>query len=267
MKIGRFARYILASIDSYGKIIIAPGSEDEKLLTKKGKLDPDHVLLAPTSKIEEQHIVHNYSSGILIFYGAVKRAHRDNSDQRLGFYNKVNIPVMGVHRPYYVKEYFSTLSSSEASKAYIALEKEVRSYLSEMGAPQSIIDRMFNRASNQIDLIPDNEFRNYYKSEESFLEEWLIAKCGSAGYPNILQGNERADFKKMSREQIRSRLADKTPMSVQKLRKRYPSSSFSMAYIEQLYEKVGKYNRTVSSCRARAVLTHQKKWAKKHLGL
>lgn len=270
MKIGRFAREILAKIDSYGKIIIAPGSEEEKTFFKPEEpwKHRDYVVLAPEAEIKEKDIVRNYSSGILIFYGAVKRAHRDNADRRLGFYKQKNIPVIGLHRPYYEKEYFSTLSPSEASKAYKHVEKTVRNYLTEMGAPQSIIDRMFNRASNDIDLLTDDEFRKYYKSEESFLEEWLIAKCGATGvYRNTLTDVELRDFEKINREQVVSRSADKTPMGERDIYKIYPSNNFSMSYIEQLYIKVRKHNRTVNNCRTKAVSSHQREWAQKYKGM
>lgn len=174
MKIGRFARDILASIESYGNIIIAPGGEDEKLFVKNGIPERGYAVLSPQERITDREIVRNYSAGILIFYGAVIRAHSDNSDQRLGFYKKVTIPVMGIHRPYYNKESYSKLSPSEASYAYKALENDFRHYLLDMGAPQSIVDRIFDKSSNEIELIPAEEFRRLYKERESFRRHPVI---------------------------------------------------------------------------------------------
>lgn len=267
MAIGKFAREILASIGSYGKIIIAPGSEEEETLIKSEKLlghkDTDYVVLKPDMPISEEFIVRNYSAGIFIFYGAVRRSLRDNSDQRLGFYKSRSIPVMGIHRPYYEKEFYSKLSSAQAAESYKYLEKSVRSYLVEMGAPQEIIDRMFNRSSTEIDLLTDREFRKYYKPEESFLEEWLIAKCGASGEQNILKDHDLEDFYQIQREQVASRMADKGS-SDKPMFYIYPSEKFAQSYMESLYEKVRSYNSSVNNCQEKAVTTHQKEWATKY---
>lgn len=221
------------------------------------------MVLHPDVELSEENIVRNYSAGILIFYGAVKRAHSDNSDQRLGFGKKRTIPVMGLHRPYYEKEYFSKLSPSQASEAYKKLENMVRNYLADMGAPQLIIDRMFNRASNEIELLTADEFRGLYKSEESFLAEWLIARCGATtSYENALTGSELEEFPKINREQIAARIADKTPYGEREILKIYPSKDFSQSYIENLYRKIRTYNTNVHLCGRKAVSAHQREWAK-----
>jgi hypothetical protein len=264
MKIGKFARDILVEIDSYGTIIIAPGSEEEKYLNarKDPWKDRDYIILPPDDPLTEKHIVRNYSAGIIIFYGAATRAHRDNSDQRLGFYKK--IPVIGIHRPYYVGEYFSNLSSAKAEQAYKILESSVRSYLSEMGAPQALIDRMFNNASNDIELLTAEEFRGYYKSEESFLQEWLIAKCGDTGhYQNILKDDEAKDFTQMEWEQAKSRVADKAKAD-KPVFYLYQSERFPQKYVENLYNKVRNHNFSVNSCQEKAVSLHQREWSKKY---
>lgn len=261
MQIGRFARQLLVKTDSYGKIIIASQEGLEELFNEPDKpwRHRDFVVLRPDVPLSEKHIVRNYSAGILIFYGATMRAHRDNSDQRQGFYKAKSIPVMGIHRPYYDKGTFSELPPNEAARAYNKLEKSVRSYLVEMGAPQQLIDRMFNRASTDIDLISDDEFRRYYKPEESFLEEWLIAKCGASGYENTLTGTALDDFITMQKEQIRSRTENKDHLD-REAGYLYPSEKFPQDYVEALYRKVRTYNRSVDSCRDKAISVHQREW-------
>lgn len=171
IKIGRFAREILASIDTSGKIIAASGSATERVFIKESEIpDTDVVIVSPNMTLTEEHMTRNYSAGILIFYGAVKRSSSDNVDRRLGFDRQYFFPVVGLHRPYYDKEYFSELSPLQAAKAYRSLEKEVREYLLEMGAPQSLLDRMFRHASVTIDLVPDEEFRKLYKEEGIILK-------------------------------------------------------------------------------------------------
>ena len=259
IQIGRFFREILASVDSYGTIIIAPGSEDERLLIKPDEpwRNRDYRVVPAGAQLTDEHVVKNYSAGILMFYGAVRRSHRDNSDQRLGFYRKQSIPVMGVHRPYYDRETFAKLSPAQAAEAYKRLEEVVRSYLVEMGAPQALLDRMFTSSSDRIDLVPADEFRTFYKRQESFLEEWLIAKCGTSGnYSTVLDRQEQEDFRKMEMWQIKARMK-----GGQEIGSLYPDPNFPDAYVKDLYTKIRSHNRRVDACRETAVSTHQRNWA------
>lgn len=267
IKLGRFFRFILARVNSYGRIIVAEGSKEADIVVNRRAqfglrpdTDLDYVVLSRDAPLSEQDIVRNYSAGIIAFYGAVERAHRDNSDQREGFAQAVSIPVMGIHRPYFSKDAFAKLSPGDAEKAYAELERHVRSYMLEMGAPQELLDRMFERASNEIDLVPASEFRKFYKSKESFLDEWLIAKCGSTRDLDGLTAAELKDFKEIEAEQIRARIADKSGADRPALYL-YPSASFPSTYVEQLYSKVRSRNRDINRCYKTALVDHQSKWA------
>jgi hypothetical protein len=264
IKIGRFAREVLLSVDSYGKIIIDPSSEDGKRLLAKDTIDPDYVLLDKYEKLSSDHIVKNYSAGIIIFYGAVKRAHRDNSDQRLGFYKKYSIPVIGLHRPSFDQKYYATLSPSKAASEYKKLESSVREYLLEMGSPQSVLDDMFRYASNDVKLIEDYEFRKMYKGEESFLEEWLISRCGASGhYNDVLSVEELDAWPQIEKEQVRLLMKD-TDKEFDSS-KIYESQNYEFAFIKGILEKIRKHNRTVGFCREKAVINHQISWAKRQV--
>lgn len=263
MKIGRFFRNVLASAESYGKIIFATSSKEEQdlILSKDPAKARDYVALPLDVPLADKDIVRNYSAGVLMFLGAVKRAHRDNSDQRQGFYKQKTIPVMGIHRPYFSKDLFGALSPSQAQEAYRVLETSVRSYMLEMGAPQSLVDRMFVKASNEIELIAADEFRTLYKEEESFLQEWLIAKCGATGAQYALSPTEYAEFRKIETWQVRSRMQDKSA-SDKPVFYVYPNPDFPSPYPEGLYRKVRAYNGKVHACRDSAVVNHQVEWAR-----
>jgi hypothetical protein len=258
MKIGGFFREILAAAQSYGRMIYAIGSKEEAQLSSRK--DPDYVFIPATAKIQEDNIVRNYSAGVLMFYGAVKRAHRDNTDQR-GYPKTLRIPVMGVHRPYFSKDYFSGLTPSQADVAYQQLETAVRSYLSRMGAPQVLADRMFTRPSTEIELIPDDEFRKFYKSEESFLQEWLIARCGVASESAALSESDLANFQRIDLFQIMSRQKDndKESKSIYYI---YPNPEFSGEYVAKLYKQLREHNSNVNRCQTSAVTTYQLTWAR-----
>jgi hypothetical protein len=260
MQIGRFFRDVLAGVDSYGTIIVAPGSDDERQLMKASEpsRNRDYVVVAPGVTLTEKHIVRNYSAGIMMFYGAVRRSIRDNVDRRLGVAKPETVPVMGIHRPYYDRTYFSQLSPSKAADVYKTLEKTVRSYLTEMGAPQALLDRMFASSSDRIELVPSAEFRAFYKPEESFLEEWLIAKCGMTGdYSKVLDARQIEDFRKMETWQIDARARGDKPIG-----SLYGDPSFPDAYVNEVYAKVRERNRLLDHCKAEAISTYQQDWAR-----
>lgn len=262
IKIGRFFREILASVNSFGKIIIAPGSEDERLFINPGQpwKGYQYVVLSPEKKLGQEHIVANYSAGVLIFYGAVRRAHRDNSDQRLGFYKQVTIPVMGIHRPYYATKDFSKPPPSGSENTYKALEKTVREYLIEMGASQEIIERMFNKPSAEMEMIKAEEFRTFYKPEEPFLEQWLVAKCGATGAENLFNKNDLERYKKIESERTRLSLTAKESIN-KPFGHTFSSNTFSEEEINTTRSNLYNYTAKVNACRDAAITQHQQAWA------
>lgn len=262
MRIGKFLRDILASADSYGKTLIAKDSKDEQDLSSftPNARSREFVVLPRDAEISDRDIVRNYSAGILIFFGAVTRGHSDNSDQREGFSRQKRIPVMGIHRPNFAPESYAALSPSKAEEAYKRLELAIRTYLLQMGAPQTLLDRMFNSASNYIDLIEAQEFRTFYKKQESFLEEWLIAKCGSFGSNHALSKEEAIDYLKMEAWQIQERRRDQSPQG-RPIYWLYPDPKFQEAHVDGIYKKLRTHNRHVEACQSTAVVKHQMEWA------
>ena len=262
MKIGQFFRDILANVESYGNIIYAEGSQEERdfIFGKDPNKIRDLISIPIDATITDKDIVKNYSAGVLIFLGAVKRAHRDNSDQRHGFLKQKSIPVMGIHRPYYAKEFFGSLSPAQAQEAYRNLEAAVRKYMLGMGASQHLVDRMFLTASNEIQLIPADDFRKLYNEEEVFLQEWLIAKCGVTGAQNALNSDEYSDYIKIEACQTKSRMQDQSAAEKQPLYV-YPTQEFPSPYPEDLYRKVRFHNHKVHACDDSAVVNHQLEWA------
>lgn len=257
IKIGQFFREVLAGVQSYGKLIYAVGSKDEEALSMK-RGDPEYEFLPIGQELDDSNIVRNHSSGILMFYGGVRRSHRDNSDLR-HTPRIIVIPVMGIHRPYYSKEYYASLSPAQAQEAYARLENLVRAYLVQMGAPLALIDRMFMKASNEIDLIPAEDFRSFYKAEESFFQEWLLARCGAKGAEYVLVDPGLSDFRKIEKFQIRARLQN-GPLT-KPIGYLYPDPEFPLPYMEALYRQVRSNNAKVESCSATALNQHQNTWA------
>lgn len=264
MKIGRFFRKILATVDTYGATFIAEGSKEaERLLAEEraGNSVPFNTFIVPSGEaLPEKNLVRNHSAGMLIFFGAVKRYTSDNLDLRLGDVRRKIIPVTGIHRPYLSQAYFSQLSPANAEQAYKALENRVRAYMKEMGAPQALVDRMFRSASNEIEFIDASEFKTLYIEEEPFLKEWLIAKCGDTRPPYSLTKAEYADFEKISWHQTTARRKD--PAWANKpIGYLYPNPNYPQERVNALYKKVRAHNMVAEACQEVAVLNHQHEWA------
>jgi hypothetical protein len=88
-------------------------------------------------------------------------------------------PVVGIHRPYIADAVYGALTPEQARVTYARLEKDVKDYLTEMGAPGRFVDEMFRTPSTRMRLITDDEFQTMFALEEPFLEEWLISRCGA----------------------------------------------------------------------------------------
>ncbi|WP_147302677.1 hypothetical protein [Thalassotalea euphylliae] len=86
--------------------------------------------------------------------------------------------VIGLHRPYFDKSYFANLSSLEAKKRYDALRESSEDYLKKMGVKQTLIERMFETDSTNVDILNMSEAKMEFYSRVPFYEEWLSAKCG-----------------------------------------------------------------------------------------
>jgi hypothetical protein len=85
---------------------------------------------------------------------------------------------IGLHRPYFSGEYFSSLTSLEAEKKYNELKLRASFFLKKVGVSQDLITRMFSTSSKNIDYISAENANKQFGTTSDFYEEWLIAKCG-----------------------------------------------------------------------------------------
>ncbi|MCG7868775.1 MAG: hypothetical protein JAY74_20690 [Candidatus Thiodiazotropha taylori] len=85
--------------------------------------------------------------------------------------------VIGLHRPYYDKAYFSTLSMKEAQAKQGEIETEVRNYLKSLNVHEKWIDEMMMHSSSDIRLVSRKELEQEFGFTSHAFEEWLIAKC------------------------------------------------------------------------------------------
>lgn len=257
MKIGRFARELMAATYVSGNSLYIPGTPAARRLESQNYLPRT---LRPIAKGDspEQNIIRCYSACVLIFFGGVSHGVTDNLDFRDGISNMSTIPVIGIHRPYYEADKYGALSPTEAKRAYDQLEQSVRQYLMEMGATQLLIDRMFRKASNQVDLISDKEFKDYYQYEEPFFAEWLIARCSVFGSNPALDDTERREYSQY--ERALKEAIDKGLIDSQTQYDQFVPPGISLSRINALQKKMSLHYTDVHYCREKSVKLHQINW-------
>lgn len=271
MKMGNFLREMLATTYAHGYLYHDINKESGKSALDYKNKNPESAQFTNTifrdgrTKPSDKEIKKCYSSCVFIFLGGVKRDSSDNEYFK-DHDNEKSIPIFGIHRPYYDSEYFSKLTPSEARSSYRKLEKTTREYLIEMGTSNELIERIFNKPSNEIELILNDEFEKYYKKNEPYYEEWLISKCGSTGAKNIFTTEELEDFTFISRQGIRD--AREKGLDLLEYDEKYGKfvpDGFSKEQVDSLYQKLISHNMAVHSCRKSAVVDHQKNWVSNYL--
>ena len=89
---------------------------------------------------------------------------------------RVNRGKIGLHRPYFKKEYFSELSYDEAKTHYHDLLQSASDWLEERYLEQNLIDKMLQTSSTDMYVIPRGV--NLIPTESPIVTEWLAARCG-----------------------------------------------------------------------------------------
>lgn len=259
IRIGRWARTLMASTYVYGSHLITVGTEHGEYLRDLGRqyqqLGFRQVPKSPGERLVDSDLTKCHSACVLVFFGGVDRHVSDNIDSRYGRKQQKTYPVIGLHRPYYEKARFAALNPAEAQVQYANLEREVKLYLEEMGAPTELINRMFRRASNDIDLVPDSEFSKMYQAREPFLDEWLIARCGPFGPNAALNQEEARDWHERS-ELLKKAVAAGRVKSREDFHS-FSTPRLSAARAAALEQKSFEYNGVSKRCRDRSIHEHQ----------
>ncbi|MFZ0932506.1 MAG: hypothetical protein WAN11_28160 [Syntrophobacteraceae bacterium] len=264
MKIGRFARELLATTYVYGNTLYLPNTPDGAQLEKDMKTHSQtRFHLRPViNELGKDDVVQCYSACVLILYGGVNRYVSDNNDFRNGIGKMKQIPVIGIHRPYFDKVRYASFSPDEAKNKYKELEELVRKYMQEMGAPTSIIDRMFRTASNNVDLIPAEQFKEFYHSKEPFFDEWLLAKCSGYGGTSALTAEEQREYADLEKHQKEAFMSGH--ISSDEIYSTYAPPGMTRERAIYLNNKIKSHNDNTMACRESAVELYQSQWVNSH---
>ena len=85
--------------------------------------------------------------------------------------------AIGLHRPYFKPETYSSLSLNEAEDGYAKVRNATSKYLIDMEVPKAYIEKMFSIASDEVYFLSDAE-KNRLLVSPSAYSEWVRAKCG-----------------------------------------------------------------------------------------
>lgn len=270
IKIGRLIRDLLAKTYAVGFVYLDPNS---KLGIEEAQYYADHPealeenkrreFIPIGEKIPSEFIGRCYSACVFIFYAGVERDSTTNGY----FRDELNlIPVIGLHRPFYDEGYYSQLSPTEAKLAYKKLETTIANYLSEMGAPNEVIERMLKTASNDIEMVAHEDFKKLYERKEPFLEEWLLAKCKS--WPDgekLLTDEDHKYFIHINdekRQHARSVIND-PDRYVDVLQSYFPVGADIDRYT-RASNILHRNGQRIRDCRKNSVHNHQIQWAISH---
>ena len=102
--------------------------------------------------------------------------------------------VVGIHRPRYDSKYFASLSVSSAQDRYASLDRDVRTYLSEMNIPENISNKMFQVPSGGMYFLTKDEI-SALDNIPGWKSELIAAKCGQAPKGTFFGSKEMLDFR------------------------------------------------------------------------
>lgn len=128
-----------------------------------------------------------WSACTIILFSGVNVGILDNLDMRGE--ETQRYPTVGVHRPRMLDDQFASLTPQDAQDAYDDILSVMSEALAEMGAPDSFIRRTMATPPTEIDLIASDEMYSLYTPSETFLNDWLVARCGHK--TDILTSDQR----------------------------------------------------------------------------
>jgi len=90
---------------------------------------------------------------------------------------------LAVHRPYFAKGAFGTLSQGEAEKAFNALQNSAREYTGEMGVSQHVQEDVLGTPSDRALILDEKTVKTYFWGDLPYRHEWLQNRCARLSDP------------------------------------------------------------------------------------
>jgi len=92
---------------------------------------------------------------------------------------------LAVHRPFFEKGKFGSLSQAEAKKEFEKLQQSSRAYMKEMGVPRHIQEDVLGTPSDKILVLDEKTVKTHFWLELPYRHEWIKNRC------SILSGKEK----------------------------------------------------------------------------
>ncbi|WP_431474610.1 hypothetical protein RVM24_19195 [Marinobacter sp. KM021] len=145
---------------------------------QEGRKFPDRVLISsPGGNVEEAMKLGNLFRDA--FTLVIPNGECSSACAAIVFSSRTYIAdeaVIGLHRPYFSPDTYSSLSVNEAKKLQQSIEDRLSAYLRNMGVRDRIIERALSRSSADIWNITMQEFVDF-NGQPSHIQEWLLAQC------------------------------------------------------------------------------------------
>jgi hypothetical protein len=113
---------------------------------------------------------------------------------------------VGVHRPAFDPKFYGGLSLDAAQTTYERALQEVEPYVTKMGTSDEIKEMLVNTPSKQMHYLTDFEL-SQMRNFPAFLDELIIAKCGTASDPSAdetARVAKRSCVKEVLKEKMRA---------------------------------------------------------------
>jgi hypothetical protein len=94
---------------------------------------------------------------------------------------------VGIHRFRFDETFFGKLPAAEAERLYQSAENQETGYLKKLDVPDSIIERLYATPSTSMYYLSQKELE--LAESTPYLEELVLARCGSAKDQTYWQGN------------------------------------------------------------------------------
>lgn len=94
--------------------------------------------------------------------------------------------ALGLHRPYFDRDYFSGLDVDSAERKYNEMVRQVTQYLEKMHVPKSLIDAMMSADSKSLFYVNEVDLKGKISLYSPAKQEWLVSKCGSLSNEELM---------------------------------------------------------------------------------
>ena len=141
---------------------------------------------------------------------------------------------LGVHRAFIDHNYLRTLSMEEGASYSRAVSNALDSYLDNMGAPASLLEKIGRVPSNEIEILNTHYIQEEITGYAKDYQEWIIAKCGGfAKYYNLARfESDPAKLEEYIGKYKSARECEKKVMKEERRRAFYPAIKDAFEHID-----------------------------------